>query len=287
MASSACRSEYTCTSSCGATSSSNSEIAGEQGLLSSSSTTPELPSLDSHDSSSSTSSGAYRPNNEIGSEIWEVCCSSRSRLTTAVLAAGGQGRRLTLPDWDLEENESGARAKALLRRVRPKHVWLSIPCTAVSRMQQLGKKSKAWKRRLRQKLRSTRKMQRNALRIMRQQARQGGMFYYEWPAHSRGWRMRSLRSFDRWAQRKGIPLFSIRIDGCMYGLRSLSGATLLQKPWKIWTNDSRLEALASVCNRQHRAQYLHAPIQGSRQTEATSYYPERLVAALIQHWGLR
>jgi len=61
-------------------------------------------------------------------------------LTTAVLAAGGQGRRLTLPDWDLEEYESGARAKALLRRVRPKHVWLSIPCAAVSRMQQLGKK---------------------------------------------------------------------------------------------------------------------------------------------------
>ena len=247
-----------------------------------------LPSLQSHESTSPTSScfgESAQP--ALGAEIWEVCCSPRSSLTVSVQASGGAGRRLTLPEWDFTDDSSGARGKQLAKRLRPRRVWVSIPCTAVSQMLQLSKKNKSWKRRLRVRLAETRVMLRNVCRILRQVVRQGGQVYYEWPAFSRGWKLRHLQRLKRWAAQRRIPLYEIRIDGCTYNLRALHGQTLLRKPWLVLTNDASFESLGRVCSPAHRREHPHEPIQGSRQTEATAYYPAALVHAIARHWGLQ
>ena len=218
-------------------------------------------------------------------QLWEVCCSPQSALTQGVLR-NHRAERLTLPEWDFAAECTGHRAKVFLKRSLPQRVWISIPCTAVSNMQQLAKKTKRWKRSLRGKLHSTRIMLRNVLRIARQQLRGRRLMYFEWPAFSRGWQLRSLRRFEEWARRQGIALHRVRIDGCQYGLRSLDNKSFLKKPWTILTNDAGFCALSRTCSVEHRRVYRHAPIQGSRQTEQTAYYPPELVSAVLHLWRL-
>ena len=135
-----------------------------------------MPDVDSSQSSS-TSLGEVdeHPFDDLAKGlVWEVCCGLNSRLSNAADAAGFDARRFTLPEFDLSTERAGQRCRQLCKQHRPQHVWISIPCTAVSHMQQMAKKTKTWHERLVLKLKETRAIQRQVLRIMRQTARQGG-----------------------------------------------------------------------------------------------------------------
>jgi hypothetical protein len=100
-------------------------------------------------------------------DVMEVCCAADSRVTAVVEGLGGKGVRATLSTGiDLSRPEGAAAAKALWRKCRPRHMWISTPCGPFSVMQNANEgRSERTDERLRQNRRWSVKIIKHALEL--------------------------------------------------------------------------------------------------------------------------
>lgn len=213
--------------------------------------------------------------------VWELACHPESTLTAIADSVGLRTRRLTLETgWDLSLDESRCRALVLARRENPRKVWVSLPCTAWSCMQNANRRTRLQRTRLMIARHHSRQCLSVCLPVCEQVVAEGGHFYFEWPAKCHGWKVVELLRFIGVLEGKGVQLYRCRIDGCAYGLKNRAGTHFLLKPWTILTNDPTMHQLLNKrCPRDH----LHATIQGG-ETTRSAYYPKAMAATVVLAW---
>ena len=213
--------------------------------------------------------------------VWELACSPKSTITAIADSVGLYTRRLTLETgWDLSLEDSRRRALVLARRENPRKIWLSLPCSAWSSMQNANRRTRLQRTRLMLARHHSRQCLKVCLPICEHVVEQGGHFYFEWPAGCHGWKVVELLRFKGVLEGKGVPLYQCRIDGCAYGLKNRSGIHFLLKPWMILTNDQTMHQLLNKrCPKDH----LHVTVQGS-ETIRSAYYPQVMAATVVLAW---
>ena len=213
--------------------------------------------------------------------VWELACHPESNIIAVADRIGLHTRRLTLETgWDLSLEDSRRRALVLAQRENPRKVWVSLPCTAWSSMQNANRRTKLQRTRLILARHYSRQCLNVCLPICEHVVGQGGHFYFEWPARCQGWKVIELLRFKEVLARKGVVLYHCRIDGCAHGLKNRAGTHFLRKSWMIITNDQTMHHfLNKCCPKDHP----HARIQGS-ETARSAYYPEAMAATVVLAW---
>ena len=217
-----------------------------------------------------------------GRLVWEVCCSPNSTITACAHALGFKAERLTLETgWDFSKPEDGARAVREVQSRGVKKVWLSLPCTPWSSIQNLNHRTLQQRRRLKKQRRLSRQMAQVTLPVLLAVLREGGDFYFEWPTRCQGWNIKELREFKKQVGKLGRTIQRCRVDGCSYGLKNKTGDKHLLKRWTILTSDEHMYThLSRTCPKQHT----HATIQGG-DTAHSAYYPVGMAAMVALVWA--
>ena len=215
-------------------------------------------------------------------EVWEICCNPQSTLTRAARARGLKAKRLTLETgYDIMKKATVRRVCKQMKKKKPRRAWASIPCTPWSAMQNFNQKP-SQRTALNRARKESRVLLRNALQILKSMVGVRRHVYFEWPTRCQGWLLPELVAFRRHCIAKGCPVYKVRIDGCMYRLKSEQRpGTYLKKAWTILTTDP---TFGSACGRccQGRT-HLHTVIMG-KDTTYSGFYPRAMGKAIARHW---
>ena len=132
---------------------------------------------------------------------------------------GGRAARAGLFNGcDLLRAEGRAKIRSLIKELRPRWVWVSMPCGATSTAQFLNELNpEAWAKSQARKRRS-RRLVRYMIEILEDFVTEGGLVAWEWPRHNQAWRFPEVGSF--WAKRSGEEIL---LDGCQFNLRNEAG----------------------------------------------------------------
>ena len=211
-------------------------------------------------------------------DILEICCSPDSELSSQVEFLGGSSMRANLASgYDFDKQEAFTRLRDLIKLRRPRHIWVSLPCTLESRMQNLTKREPGspalanFRRRLaRSRIRVAR-----LAPILDFIESLGIDWYFEWPVGASGWgEIRELAP-----RRSSGAYHEAVVRGCAVGLRGPSG-NLLAKAWRILTTNAEFAQHMNLpCSRDHD----HAIVQG-KITATTSYYPRAMCRRIAKLW---
>ena len=215
--------------------------------------------------------------------VWEMCCAPDSRITEQSLRRGLLAKRLTLETgWDFRKAHAGRKARLEAQHKRVMKVWLSLPCTPWSSIQNLNLNRPSAVRKKEKGREESRRMLQVCLPVLRVVTLcNGGDFYFEWPTGSQGWHAPELLEFRAAIRRQGRKVYECRVDGCSYGMRSKRTGRYLRKKWTVWTSDAVMfDKLGRRCPKDH----LHDVIQGS-ETAASAFYPRRMAAKVAEIWA--
>ena len=72
------------------------------------------------------------PERQNRADLIEVCTPQNSMLAATVMKRGGLAERWGLHNYDLSTADHFVNARRDLLRIRPRHLWLSPPCTQFS-----------------------------------------------------------------------------------------------------------------------------------------------------------
>jgi hypothetical protein len=121
----------------------------------------------------------------------------------------------------------------------------------------------------------------NLLLVLLRVVQDGGDIYFEWPHRCQGWYIPELEILADGCKRFGKNVFFARVDGCMYGLRSLrEPGSFMLKSWRIMTTDKGFdEAVGRTCNLLHR----HIRIMHVDTTQS-GFYPMEMAESIADFW---
>ena len=216
--------------------------------------------------------------------LWEVACAPHSWLSMAAEEHGLQPRRINLQQgYDLYQASTWERLREERRLRRPRRIWLSLPCTKWCAWTSLNYNTPERRAALETARRKERKLLWYVNAFVKETLDEDDSveIYFEWPWPCFGWKQQPLLDLAAHLDRKMIPWLDCRIDGCNYGMRDPHGS-FVQKKWLIKTTSETFHKAfrAKVCQGGHG---VHANIQGQL-TNASAYYPWRMVQAFARHW---
>ena len=212
-----------------------------------------------------------------------MCCAPDSQITNESIRQGLLAERLTLETgWDFSDHAIGLAAEEKAVADGVKKVWLSLPCTPWSLIQNLNNKRPTAVKKKEKGRRLSRKMLRICLPVLRAVTLgNGGDFYFEWPTGCQGWNVQELLDFRASIIKGGKQVYECRVDGCAYGMRSRHSGHHLRKRWTIWTSDQDMfTKLGRRCKRNH----IHTVIQGC-ETSSSAFYPRQMARKVSEVWA--
>ena len=204
-------------------------------------------------------------------DLMELCCEKDSLLSTYMEKGGGTAFRAGLFNgFDLMTEHGTQLAIAAVRRLKPKLLWASFPCGPTSPIQALNELTEEGKRKSRERVRRSRKLVRNGIRVLEAQVLEGGQIVQEWPRFNKAWKFPEILEF--W-QALGVrePWEDVLLDGCCYGLQVPEG--FLKKPWCL--RCSKVGVFTSMA-RQCPGGHQHVPTMGGNRTKHSALYTPRL-----------
>ena len=161
---------------------------------------------------------------------------------------------------------------------------MSIPCTAWSSIQNFNQKPSE-RAALAKKREESRRLLRNVLKVLKRVVGPGRHIYYEWPSRCHGWQIPELCAFRAECRARGHPIHSVKIDGCMYGLKPKDepeeGGLFLRKSWTVLTTDPGFEL---ACGRRCQGDHEHKVIMG-KDTCHSGFYPNAMGQAIARYWA--
>eukprot|EP00438_Fugacium_kawagutii_P005313 Skav210287 [mRNA] locus=scaffold475:3020:13981:- [translate_table: standard] len=188
--------------------------------------------------------------------------AGKARTSQAVLGKGGLSLHLGLDhgqDFRLAADRS--KARALVRRLKPRHLWGAFPCTPFCAWIKLAILRNCD---MTLRLREGRLHLKFVIELCELQVRDLREAHLENPLTSMAWKepvALGLLSQPRWLR--------ARLDQCQTGLSSPSGGLHL-KPTLIRTTDPAMQkALSLVCPRDHP----HDPVEGNATALSAMYSP--------------
>ncbi|CAK9066760.1 unnamed protein product [Durusdinium trenchii] len=167
---------------------------------------------------------------------------------------------------------------AMIHDLRPKMMWISLPCGPYSPIQHIfNQATPEQEAALLLKKKRSRKLTRNALRLVKTQLEEGGHVCWEWPQNNGGWRLPELKVlYDLMNQFK--ETHHAHIHGCAFGVKNAVGVPL-KKPWKVvCTSPSMAAALTRRCPGNHE----HAECIGGQDARNSGFYPEAMCRTIFR-----
>ena len=202
----------------------------------------------------------------------EICCSPNSVLTDTCIKRGGKGYRINLANgYDLNTRAGIESAKEWMQRFKPREAWISLPCTPWSAMQNLTPMTPERELKLGRQRKAARRMIRMVIELVRILISIGCNPAWEWPLRASSWSLPEMQELLE------LLPYRARPDGCSFGMRSIDTNELILKPWRV---QCRTQEQANRINLPCQGNHTHVPIEGSRRTNATSYYP----AEMAKRW---
>ena len=186
--------------------------------------------------------------------------------------------RIGLPAFDLSTNKGSDELQAIIKKQRPRLLWLSLPCGPYSPIQALFNEDNPEKlAKSLERKRKSRKLIRNGIRAACLQLDLGGEVGWEWPSNNGGWHLPDMRSLLDFMESKH-GLFFARIHGCAYGLQNHKG-NFLKKPWKVALSDQTLaNGLQRLCPGDHH----HDECLGGSDARDSGFYPKSMCERIFQ-----
>ena len=175
---------------------------------------------------------------------------------------------------DLNKLKDRRNLVLLIGLTQPQHVWYSFPCGPWSAWSQLNQ-SKS--NQLFDDIEEKRKQARKHLQVVSEtwhvQTSLGGACHAEYPLTSLAWRELNLGS-----------VWSVRIDQCATGLRSVKTGIPVKKPTRIISTDESVVAALSTyrCDNNHPHEHLEGSYKGRNMTSYAETYPNKLCRILVQ-----
>ena len=202
-------------------------------------------------------------------DVLELCCCEGSLLTAYVHKLGGKGGRAGLfNQCDLTKAEGVDNVRTLIKKHRPRWIWVSFPCGPLSPVQALNEITEEGKIKSKFRKRAARKVLKGGLQILREHVDSGGEVAWEWPRYNRGWSLPEVQDFWFQLQQQGRS-HEVLCDGCMVGLSCQQGP--VRKPWRFMTtHPTALQGLYRQCDGQHH----HIPCLGTNAKNSAFYTPE-------------
>ena len=208
-------------------------------------------------------------------DLVEVACSPTSTLTATFEANGYQCLRV---NYNLDTKAGTDALKTTLSKApTPKLVWISLPCTTLSSLQNLTERTPEqlakFQKRRGQDLRRADEVSSSLDPVLHA----GGDIGWEWPTRATsGWRSGAIARLRRLCRKHRRHLYEVRVDGCAYGLE-WRGEPLL-KQWTILTTSKQM--WLELC-RRCPGNHSHAECRGPA-AQASSYYPVQLCKAVLR-----
>ncbi len=212
----------------------------------------------------------------------EICCAPDSTISSVAELVGLDCRRLTLETgWDFRKKKCGRSGRQLALNTQAKRGWLALPCTPWSSIQNFNAKRLKIVKKIARDRKVSKKMLGVTLPILLTIVLENkGHFYFEWPTSCQGWQVSELLRFLAVLRHAGVHVYSCRVHGCMYGLRSSVTGRHLRKSWTILTSDRDMHLqLQRACPGHHA----HDLIMGS-QTKRSGFYPVAMAAQVVLVW---
>ena len=217
--------------------------------------------------------------NDNTMDLIEVFCSPNSRLTQTAQDAKLKAERWTLEDFDLSLIVDLERANSLLRKLRPKRLWLSPEGGPYSVMQNANQKKKTQQREeLKKKQEHAFKLWQSCIELAWLQIELGGTFYIEQPKTCQSWQLEDRNT--RYLLDE-LSSYAIR-DQCVDGLTHPKTGLPMQKGTRIQTNDtSSINQFTQRCTGHDHG---HSPVEGGQVVRDTALYPKRFCQRVVHIW---
>ena len=160
---------------------------------------------------------------------------------------------------------------------KPKLLWASFPCGPTSPIQALNERTEEGWKKSKDRIRRSRKLVKNGIRVLEAQVLAGGEIVQEWPRYNKAWHFPEV--VDSWAALQLLDRQeNIFLDGCCYGLQDKDGG-LMKKPWCLRTSRPGIfSLLARQCPGDHK----HTPMVGGDRTKKSALYTPQLCRAVCQ-----
>lgn len=202
-------------------------------------------------------------------DLVEVCAPWDSPLCQAVRELGGTAVALGIHNgFDLGTMQGFRKALEVIRKLRPRYVHVSPPCTLWSSFQNCAQRDDYQKFLFEKARQVDKKFVNRCCRILEVQCDElNGHGGGEHPLTAQSW---GSTIFGKMARKLG-GRFSVY--GCCRGMFHLETKKLIKKPWGWFSSSSHVRsALESRCT--HHA-HEHVPIEGAL-TASTAVYPRVL-----------
>ena len=206
-------------------------------------------------------------------DLIEVCCPPDSSLSGMVEEMGGTVIRICESHMNLATRDGLMKAEEVLRREKPRWMWVSFPCGPTSSVQALNERTEEMKVKSMMRKKKSRRLVRRSMKLLYIHVfEHGGHLAWEWPQSNQGWWFPEVQQFFKDVENH-YELYRTILHGCRVGVRAHDGG-LMKKPWKIFTTSQEMaSALDLQCTKDHK----HSPCLGSDNTKRSAFYTEKMV----------
>ena len=213
-------------------------------------------------------------------DFMEVACSPFSALSAEMESLGYTIKRVNYKaGFDLDSRHGTRMLDVEMKTSRPRMIWISLPCTRLSPLQNLCERSEEeWSRfyqRQGRDLKRAEEVADSASGNLREN--QEADLAWEWPTGAvKGWSSKAIKKILKAIKDTGRVAYWCRFHGCAYGL-TYNGLPV-QKSWTVLTTNREIWlSLQKKCPGHQD----HVHCRGEV-AKASSYYPQKMVTAITR-----
>ena len=154
--------------------------------------------------------------------LMELACFQDSVLSSEVERRLGKGQAVRVADWNggnLEDSKGVQYAIQVLRKYRPRHLWIACECSPYCPLQHLNKRSPEQCMRLEAKQAAARRQYQGAIKVAEEAWRIGTEVHWELSQRCEAWSL--------YERKHGLK--RVVCNGCTVGLRTRDGKHALCK----------------------------------------------------------
>ena len=213
-----------------------------------------------------------------GTYLMELACSPMSSLSAEMEKQMGPGSAVRASIWNghkLGTVQGDKAARDTRDYHNPRHLWIASRCGPLSPITlglNGGSKNPVLVEKTRKRRIQAIREYKGAVQVAYDQSAAGGHVHWEWPIGCEGWAHNMVRSMV-----DDLDMIVVKVTGCAFGAKNRDGETI-KKEWLIATTSPRVAArLESECPGGH----VHVPLESSRMTAQSAYYPEEMVRRAV------